>query len=259
MDPSTFLQVAALFVASAIAGAMNSVAGGGTLLTFPTLIWLGLDAKLANGTSTVGLVPGSFSGAWAYRRETHAVREWIAWLILPSLLGGITGALLLLRTPPALFDRLVPLLILGATVLFMIQEPVSRRLGLSKEGHPAGVAEKWIVALAQFGIATYGGYFGAGIGILMLASLSLLNLGDIHRTNGLKTFAATCINGVAALTFIAKGIVHWQHAAVMIVASVLGGYFGADYARRLGQRTIRRIVILIGLGAAASLAAREWL
>lgn len=251
------LQGAALLVAAAAAGAVNAVAGGGTLLTFPTLIALGLDPLLANATSTVGLVPGALGGAWGYRRELRTVSRWLPWIVPSSVLGGALGALLLVRTPPPLFERLAPLLVLAATVLFVAQEPIARRLRLTRGGAPAGLLQRWIVAAAQVGIATYGGYFGAGMGIVMLAALGLLHLPSIHAMNGLKTFAGGCINGIAAGWFIAAGLVNWPAALTMVAGSLLGGYFGADSARRLGERTVRRMVVAVGLVATVALAARQ--
>lgn len=250
----SFAQGAVLALSSALAGAVNSIAGGGTLLTFPTLIWLGLPPIAANATSTVGLVPGSIAGAWGYRAELGEVRQWLLWLIPASLLGGAAGALLLLVTPPALFAQLAPVLVLGATLLFAVSGPLGRRLALGHDGAPPSPGRVAMVVLAQLLISVYGGYFGAGMGILMLAAYALLDLGSIHRANGLKTFAGFCINGIAAALFVARGVVHWPAALTMILGSILGGYLAARVARRLGQGPVRALVIAIGLVAAASLA-----
>jgi uncharacterized membrane protein YfcA len=243
-----------LLVAAAAAGAVNAVAGGGTLITFPALIWLGLPSIVANATSTVGLVPGSLSGTWGYRREVRESSQWLAWLLPVSLAGGVVGSFLLVGTPPAVFDRLAPVLVLVATVLFMIQEPLSRRL---RAGSESAQPRTGVVVLGQFVIAVYGGYFGAGMGILMLAALGLLHLGSIHRMNGLKTFATAFVNGVAAAVFIAKGMVEWPAAITMAAGSILGGYLAADAARKLGQRTVRSMVIGVGLIATAVLAVQR--
>jgi uncharacterized membrane protein YfcA len=252
---------AVLMLASAAAGAVNAVAGGGTLLVFPTLIWLGLSAIDANATGTVGLTPGSASGAWGYRREVNEARPWLIWLLPSSFLGGVLGAQVLTRTPQEVFDKLVPFLILGATLLFMLSEPIMRRVRRMTGASGTGVngTQKWLVAGAQFGIAFYGGYFGAGIGILMLASLALLQLGSIHRMNGIKTLCGAVINGVAGGLFIAKGLVHGPQALTMIAGSILGGYFGADTARKLGQKTVRRMVIGVGVISGVALGARQFL
>ena len=177
----TPLEGAAFLLASAVAGAVNAVAGGGTLVTFPTLVSLGLGPIAANATSTVGLLPGTLGSIGGYRREIRAARGAIAWLVPPSLAGGAAGALLLLATPPAVFARLAPFLVLGATALFMLQ---GRLRAAAEDAAPRARAG---VALLQLAIAIYGGYFGAGIGILMLAAFGLLRLESIHTTNGLKT------------------------------------------------------------------------
>lgn len=247
------LHELALVVVSAAAGAVNAVAGGGTLLTFPTLIGLGLSGVAANATSTVGLVPGSLGSVWGYRREVGDVSHWLAWLLPSSVAGGVVGALLLVNTPPAIFDALAPVLILFATALFMVQEALARRPSAN-----AGAPHPWVVVTGQFFIAIYGGYFGGAMGIIMLAALGLLRIGDIHRMNGLKTFATAAINGVAALLFIVRGMVLWPEAITMAVGSTLGGFLAADAARKLGQKTIRRAVIAVGLIASAALVARRF-
>jgi uncharacterized membrane protein YfcA len=248
MDLALLGRGAGLFAAAAAAGAINAVAGGGTLATFPTLVWIGLGGIEANATSTLGLLSGTAGSVVGYRREIRAARAWIPWLVPSSLIGGAAGALLLLSTPPALFDEIVPFLILGATGLFVLQDRL--RPAAAPVARPATRAERWGVAALQLAIALYGGYFGAGIGILMLASLGLLRLGSVHRANGLKTLATIATNGVAAVVFVARGVVAWPAVLVMVLGATLGGYFGADYARRLGERAVRRIVVAIGLGAA---------
>jgi uncharacterized protein len=242
--------LALVFAAALVAGAVNSVAGGGTLLTFPALIWLGLPPISANATSTVALWPGSFGSMWAYRRQLHGTRRWLLWFTMPSIAGGIVGAQLLLHTSAARFDAIVPFLVLGATVLFVLQQPLSRRLArrateehaLSSSLPPPSV---WVLA-GQFGVAVYGGYFGAGIGILMLATLGAMGLNDIHRMNGIKNWGAMCINATAAITFAFSGIVTWPVAATMAVGGLAGGYGGARLALRAGQKWVRRAVVAIG-------------
>jgi uncharacterized membrane protein YfcA len=246
----TTTQGIVLFMAAALAGAINAVAGGGTLVTFPTLVWAGLPDKLANATSTVALWPGSVGGMWGYRRELSGAGRWMI-LFVPSLAGSAVGAQLLLATSAETFRTIVPYLILFATALFMLQGPISRLINRDK---PSGQPATWliaIVALLQAAIAVYGGYFGAGIGILMLSNLSLLRIENIHQMNGLKSLLAACINVVAATSFIVAGTVDWQKASVMVIGAILGGYGGATIARRLGQTTVRWIVVCIGLSIAA--------
>ncbi|MGA3189955.1 MAG: sulfite exporter TauE/SafE family protein [Bryobacteraceae bacterium] len=246
------LHGSSAFASAFAAGAINSVAGGGTLLTFPTLIWLGLNSVAANATSTVAIWPGSLGGMWGYRRELRTADRRMLALTVPSLIGGITGALLLRFTPPSIFDALVPFLILFATVLFMVQETVQR---IFKTGEVRQRSTKWLAGaiLFQFFVALYGGYFGAGIGILMLAALGILGLTDIHQMNGLKNFFALCINGVAAIYFVFAHMVEWPYVLIMAAGAIAGGVGGADLARRLGRTVVRRVVIGIGFAMALSL------
>jgi uncharacterized membrane protein YfcA len=247
-------QIAALIASSAGAGVMNAMAGGGTILTYPTLLFLGESAITANATSTVALWPGAASSMYGYRREVAQNREWLKTLFLPSLLGGAIGAILLLKTPARSFQRLAPFLILFATVLFMLQGAVARwaRSGGERGAPPA--RGRWTAAwLYQFGVGIYGGYFGAGIGILMLAVLGFLGLSDIHAANGIKNFFGMCINGVAAGYFIVRGAVDWPAAIVMIAGAIAGGYAGARFARKIGREKARAAVVVIGFLVAAIL------
>lgn len=236
-----------MFAAAFVAGTMNSIAGGGTLITFPVLLWLGLDPKVANATSTVALWPGLFGGLWGFRREIANSRAILWRLGITSVVGGAVGALLLILTPSETFARLVPFLIFFATVLFMLQEPISKRLGL--QGAEENPRTRWWLGaiIFQFFSSIYGGYFGAGNGILMLAALGLLGLSDIHRANGIKNFLGICINSAAVLGFAASRLVYWPDALLMAVAAIAGGYFGARAARRMGRVFVRRTVITIGL------------
>ncbi len=236
------------------AGLINSVAGGGTLVSFPALLWAGRDPVFANATSTVALWPASLAGVYGFRRELEGGRRWVFLFGAPSLAGGVLGAVLLLRTPSETFGRLVPFLILFATLLLALQEPISRRLSVGRaEGERP--SRKWLAgaALFQFLVGVYGGYFGAGIGILMLAALGLLGFTDIHRMNALKNLLAILINGVAAAYFIFSGAVIWADVLLMTFAAIAGGYSGARLAYRLGRPFVRRAVIVIGLVMGISL------
>ncbi len=246
------MQLVILCLAAALAGAVNSVAGGGTLLTFPALtLVLGPSAAAtvaANATSTVALFPGSLAAIWGYRREVAGTLPWIKPLIIPSLVGGAIGTWLVAQRDPQEFMRLVPWLILVATALFLLQPVISRWTGI---GHPHAVpswrARLGIIAF-QFLIAVYGGYFGAGIGILMLSALALMGISDIHRMNGVKTMLASAINGVSVALFIWFDKVNWPLAIPMIISSIIGGYVGASVARRLDKNLIRYTVVAIGIG-----------
>ena len=236
-----------------IAGAINAVAAGGTLLTFPTLIWLGLNSVTANATSTVALWPFVLGGMFGYRREMRTVEPRFFYLVIPSLVGGLAGAIVLRRTPAPLFDRLVPYLILFATLLFMAQDAVQRRL---RHGHPeAHRSASWLAGSIAFQllVSFYGGYFGAGIGILMLAALSVLGMTDIHQMLGTKNLFAGAINAVAAVYFIAEKMVSWPDVGAMAAGAIAGGYLGVGVARRMGPKAMRRIVVVVGFGMALSL------
>src|ERR1043165_827352 len=237
----------AMFAAAFVGGMMNSIAGGGTLLTFPVLLWLGLDPEVANATSTVALWPGLFGGVWGFRRDMENSRSILMRLGATSVIGGGLGAWLLILIPSDKFAHQVPFLILFATVLFTLQAPITRWLGT---GAPAEQprARWWLGAIIfQFFSSMYGGYFGAGNGILMLAAMGLLGLTDIHRANGIKNFLGICINFVAIIAFTIAGLVVWPNALLMAVAAIAGGYYGASTARRLGRVFVRRVVVLIGL------------
>ena len=243
-------QVAALLASAAGAGAMNAMAGGGTILTFPTLILLGEPAISANATSTVALWPGAAASLYGYRREVREQREWLARLVLPSLAGGLVGAVLLLRTPPRAFERLAPFLVLFATLLFAVPEWIARRRGAASSPREESAGRRAAAWIFQFAVSVYGGYFGAGIGILMLAVLGFLGQTDIHAANGLKNFFAMCINGVAAAYFVVRGAVDWPAALVLMVGAVAGGYGGARFARSIGREKARVAVVVIGISVA---------
>ncbi len=261
--------------AAALGGAINSVAGGGTLVTFPALVWVldsisgtGAATILANGTNSVALAPGAFSGSWAYRRELKHQGRRVIWLAIPSLLGGTIGAILVVLGSETLFRSMIPWLIGAATALFILQPQLTpaARSGPSQtpdssphSPHITIARPSGTVLLIQLIIGIYGGYFGAGIGILMLSSLSLLNLGNIHQINGLKTILAGLINGVSVVVFIANGKVYWPLAVPMIASAMFGGWLGAAWARKLDRRIVRRMVIGIGLTLTAWYFIREFL
>jgi uncharacterized protein len=246
-----------LCLSACVAGVMNSIAGGGTLFTFSALLMV-VDPIVANATSTVVLVPGSLAGAWGYRHEMGAARRWAMLLIWPSLLGGAVGALLVTELDPGYFSALVPWLLLTAALLFLIQPAVTRLAGIGKQQAVPGAWTVASVTAFQFFVAVYGGYFGAGIGILMLSALGLMGFNDIHRMNALKVLLAACINGISVAVFVAERTVEWRYAGSMAVAATLGGYLGARVARRLDDNLVRWVIILIGFGLAAHFFYKQW-
>ena len=250
-SPATLPQIVMLCVAAAGAGIVNSIAGGGTLLTFPALTWVlgpsAAAAVMANATSTIAVFPGSVASAWGYRRELVGMKSWILPLIIPSLVGSTIGTCLVAQRDPKEFLVLVPWLILMATSLFLLQPAITKWTGIGKpHATPSTLARYGIIGF-QFAIAFYGGYFGAGIGILMLSSLAMMGVSDIHRMNSIKTLLASTINSVCVALFVWYDKVNWSLAIPMIIASIIGGFFGAVVARRLDKNVVRYIVIAIGL------------
>ncbi|HVW34132.1 MAG TPA: sulfite exporter TauE/SafE family protein [Acidimicrobiia bacterium] len=241
-----------VLLAAVAGGFVNAIAGGGSLLTFPTLVWVGVAPVSASATNTVGLWPGSFGGVVGFRRHLPA-REVIVLLGVPSLIGGSVGAVLLLHTPQHIFEALAPGLVLGATVLLGLQEPLSKRLSRGSLVGERSARFTAAAVLFQLVVGIYGGFFGAGIGIMMLAALAILGLTDIHQMNGLKNLLAIAINGVAAAYFATQGAVLWTDAALMAAGSIGGGFGGAALAQRLGRRAVRQAVIAIGVLASFSL------
>lgn len=238
-----------LALSALAAGAINAVAGGGTLLTFPSLLAI-ISPVQANATSTIALLPASLAGAWAYRRELNETKPMLKVLWIPSLVGGVLGSLAVTRFPERVFEALVPWLLVTASTLLLVQRPIAKWIGAHPHEKPRGSTVA-VVVFFQLLVGIYGGYFGAGIGILMLSSLAFMGIPDIHRMNALKSVLGSLINGSTALIFILSGVVVWKYAALMIAASIAGGYFGARFALRLPVSWVRAIVIAVGFGVAA--------
>jgi len=230
-----------------LAGMTNAIAGGGTFFTFPALTALGgLSERAANITSTIGLWPGAASSVWSARRELRRlpVRMAIAFSII-SVIGAVIGAVLLLVTPQRTFRLLVPWLLLFATVIFGFSKPIARWAG-RQHGHRT-MGWTMVVGGVQLLVAIYGGYFGAGIGILMLAGLSFAGLDDIHQMNAMKVLLQTSINGIAAIIFLFSPDLNWSLALPMAVMSAIGGFLGITLARKLPQNVLRVVILVVGV------------
>jgi uncharacterized membrane protein YfcA len=254
----SMLRLALVALAAAGGGMVNAIAGGGTLLTFPALVALGVPPLIANATSTVALWPGTLTSFWGYRDALRGAGSWTVRWALPSVLGGISGAVLLLWTPERKFADSVPWLIWGATALLMLQGPVMRWVAGHAPPPSEGAAlppPRTGFLFYQFFVAVYGGYFGAGAGILMLAALGMMGLTNIHTMNGLKNWGGLNINLVAVLIFAISGIVHWPIALTMALGAAVGGALGSRLAQHVGQRWVRRAIIAIGLGSGAAMIA----
>ena len=250
------MHLAIAAVAAFLAGGINSVAGGGTLITFPTLMALGLPPVIANATNTVAIWPGSLGSLWGFRREFRQTEARMRWLVVPSIIGGASGALLLRYTPPTVFERMVPFLILSATLMFMARASVQRFIRSSHaETHHSA---KWFLLgmVFQLLVGLYGGYFGAGISIMMLSALSIFGMTDLLQMNALTSLFSLCINGIAALLFIWAKMIFWPYVLLMAIASILGGYLAAGVARKIGSDRVRVFVIIVGFTISAVLFVR---
>jgi uncharacterized membrane protein YfcA len=234
----TYLTLVFLFFAAALGGALNSVAGGGSFIAFPALLFAGIPPVMANATNTVALWPAGLASAFAYRKELAGSRSTLVVLSVASFVGGLGGAVLLLKTRESTFVRLLPWLLLVATVLFTAGGKLTARLRTATIS-PRALG---VVAVAQTVIAVYGGYFGGGMGILMLAALALVGMTNIHAMNALKTILGAVINGVAVVAFILAHAVAWRPGSVMVAGGILGGYVGASFARRVSPARVRTFV-----------------
>jgi len=226
---------------------MNAVAGGGTFVTFPSLVFAGVPSVAANATSTVALFPGSFASAWAYRRDFQPIAGMEPRKLLPiSLLGGVAGAMLLLATPQATFDAVIPWLLLFGTLAFAF----GRQWGaaLRRCGPPG----PFVIAAAQLGLALYGGYFGGAVGLMMMAVWSLFGMTDVRAMNAAKTLLVGSLNCVAVAIFVIAGKVFWPQAGAMAAAAILGGYIGARVGRTLPPAAIRVVINSVNISMTAA-------
>ena len=246
-NPMPLTTILILLIAGIISGGLNAVAGGGSFVAFPVLIWLGLSSIEANATATLAVWPGTFATMFAYRKELASHTKKLPYFISLSILGGAIGALLLLHISSTHFARLVPYLLLAATLLFTFRTRLMVWIG--QMGHSSSSLLYRILMVTLFvAICIYGGFFGAGMGILLLALLGLMGMHHMHEMNALRSCSGLCANSIAILLFAASGIILWPHALVMALGTIIGGYGGAYYARRLPQSWSRKAVIMIAWG-----------
>lgn len=250
------LDALVICAVGALAGAINALAGGGTLLTFPALVWLGRDPVVANATNALALWPGSLAGAFALRSEAIAQRKLLARLAPVSMLGGMIGGYALLVTPARVFDVLVPVLVGLATFVLAMRKRLASALPLLAAEDTWSTTRILGLCTVQFFVSIYGGYFGAAMGILMLASLGLFGISDIHARNGVKNVLAALVNGAAGLYFVAKGAIDFIDALLLGASAVLGAYAGARMARRFASHKVERVVLIFGAVATLMLAYR---
>lgn len=247
-------EVICIAFAGLVAGAVNTVVGSGTLITFPVLLAFGYAPVTANVSNTIGLVPGSASGAVGYRRELAGQRGRALRLGTMSVLGGITGAVLLLILPAAAFTAIVPVFIAIALILAVLQPRLNRRLAARPES--AGRKRRVLLPVAIYVTGVYGGYFGAAQGILLLGILGVALAQDLHRTNALKNVLAGLVNGVAGVYFMFAAHVEWAPAGIIAGASILGAQLGSRYGRRLPPSALRALIVVVGVSAIVRLLAK---
>ena len=244
----TTIGLTGLFLAGLAAGVINSVAGGGTLISFPSLVAFGQPEINSNATNTAAMWPSALSSSFGYWKDTPIQRSLLIILAVPSFIGGLLGAVILVMTPAQTFRQVVPFLVLFATMLLATRGTLSRKLGSNpvKEGHVTRWGRIW-GAVSQLFVAAYGGYFGGGLGILMLGSFSLMGLRDIHKMNAIKTPLTALINLTAFVFLALKGLVVWPLAIIMSAGSIAGGYGGARMAKHTNPRIVNFCVIAVGL------------
>lgn len=249
------IEAAGLALAAGLAGVINAVAGGGSLVSFPAAVAVGLPAVVANATNAVALMPGGVASALGYRRELSRDRAALRVMLPPAFAGGLVGSILLLITPAKVFDTIVPALVFFATALMLYQN--LKRKDAPEEGAWALPKRTGVAIALQFLVGVYGGYFGAGMGIMMLAILDRIGGVDIHGMNGVKSVLGASINAIAAATFIVAGAVDYRAAVIMAVGAVGGGFAGASIARRVKPKVVRWAVVAMGLVLTAALAWRR--
>jgi uncharacterized membrane protein YfcA len=252
----SYTSYLAVFVAGVGAGVINSFAGGGTLLTFPVLVWAGRDPVVANATNALALWPGALASAFALRHEAARAKDLLRLLLPVTLVGSLVGGVLLLATPARLFSAIVPYLVLAATLLIVARRPLTRFLPAVSNDPSARSRRAGVLLGVQLLVAIYGGYFGAAVGILMIAALGLYGVSDMHVRNGVKNVLGAAINGLAGIYFACSGVINWLDALVLSVSAVIGGYAGASFSRGLSPRVGDALVFMIGILATLALALR---
>ncbi len=239
----TPIEAVAIAAAGVAAGTINTIVGSGSLVTFPTLVALGFPPVVANVSNTVGLVPGSASGTYGYRRELAGQRERVVRLGVAAALGGLTGGVLLLALPASAFERIVPVLILAACVLVALQPRLSRLLAARR---PAGAEHSRALMGLVYLTAIYGGYFGAAQSVILIALLAIFVPDDLQRLNGLKNVLTLVVNGIAAVLFVVLAPVSWAAVVLVAAGSIAGGQIGAAVGRRLSPLVLRAVIVVVG-------------
>jgi uncharacterized protein len=247
LHPSHYI---AIFLAAAIAGTLNAIAGGGSFISFPTLLFVGIPPIQANATNTVGLWPGLAASGAAYLRLLKVPAKLLAPLLFTSLAGGLAGGLLLVKTPQHTFEHLIPWLLLAATLLFTFGPRIRAMAGHKAtvdDLHALSMTNILLFSVVNLVAGLYAGYFGGGIGFVVLAMLTAIGMSDVHNMNALRTVLAASMNAAAVVTFIVAGAVYWPQCLVMIAGALSGGWFGAKFAQRADPKKMRYVVMAIGV------------
>ncbi len=249
-----------IFVAAFFAGGINGIAGGGSFILFPTLLFVGIPPIPANATNAIALLPGTIASAGAYHREIGSDRRTLIQICVLGAIGGIVGAILLLRTPPDDFLKILPYLLLTSTLAFTFSKNLSNWVEhYQSRFAKLKLVRTLLVTVLQLVVAVYGGFFGGGMGILFLASFALMGMTNINQMNGYKTILTSCINAVIIIPFVNAGVILWQEAAIAAIGAIIGGYMSAYYAQRIAPILVRRLVIAIGSAMTLYFFVKSWL
>ncbi len=252
-------QYLLIFVAALFAGGLNGIAGGGSFILFPVLIFLGIPPITANATNSIALLPGTLASAGAYRREFGNDRRDLIQVCGLGVIGGLAGAILLLRTPSTTFLQVLPYLLLTATLAFSFSGKLTLLVNQhqSRFAHIKGLRTV-LITILQLIVAVYGGFFGGGMGILFLATFALMGMTNIHRMNAYKVLLTSCINAVIVIPFVLAGVILWQEGAIAAIGASTGGYLSAYFAQKIAPTIVKRFVIAIGWGMTLYFFVRAW-
>ncbi len=253
-------QYLIIFVAAFLAGGLNGIAGGGSFILFPALMFIGIPPIAANATNSIALLPGTLASAGAYRSEFAKDKRLLIQICVLGAIGGLAGAVLLLKTPPVVFLRILPYLLLIATLAFAFSKKLTVWVEKQQERFARLKALRSVlITVLQLVVAVYGGFFGGGMGILFLASFALMGMTNIHRMNAYKTMLTSCINAITVLPFVIAGAIFWKEGAIAAIGAAIGGYISAHYAQKIAPILVRRFVIGVGSAMTLYFFVKSWL
>jgi uncharacterized membrane protein YfcA len=253
-------QYLLIFVAALLAGGLNGIAGGGSFILFPVLMFVGIPPIAANATNSIALLPGTLASAGAYRREFAKDKRFLIQICVLGAIGGLAGAILLLKTPPTVFLQILPYLLLTSTLAFAFSKNLTAWVEQKQSQFARLKAlRSLLITILQLVVAIYGGFFGGGMGILFLATFALMGMTNINRMNAYKTMLTSCINAITVIPFVVAGVILWQQGIVAAIGAVIGGYISAHYAQKLAPIVVKRFVIGVGSAMTMYFFIRSWL